>query len=261
MAESIYNLVPVEIENPAKPKMYRSMHDPKTPVTGSTFGIRGTTQSLGAGCIKKKDTATFGKPPRTQIPDPRTYLKGGDKLSRVPARVEVDEFHYQGERKELVPKRGDRPVMGLKTTKNFITANAVEAILQVPKIKVTEEPDYLKKTDYGQPPGYLEQVKEEIRRENEMIDAYVKEQMGYCHDDNDEPTEQLADDERIALIKALKTKWDAVNAKYQKMTHNVNLDTVGKVKRKEAMESELKALEADIGKLEKPQPIYIKRDC
>ena len=65
---------------------------------------------------------------------------------------------------------------------------------------------------------------------------------------------------RDALVDQLKTKWDAVNAKYQKMTHNVNLDTVGKVKRKEFMEKELKQLEADIGKLEKPQPIYIKND-
>lgn len=150
--------------------------------------------------------------------------------------------------------------MGLKTTKNFITANAVEAILQVPKVKVTDEPDYLKKADYGQTPAYLAQVQEEIRRENEMIDAYVKEQMGLAQNDKDDLTEQLGDDERAELVNALKTKWDAVNAKYQKMTHNVNLDTVGKVKRKETMENELKTLEADISKLEKPGPIYIKRD-
>lgn len=93
-----------------------------------------------------------------------------------------------------------------------------------------------------------------------MIDAYVKEQMGLSHKDNDDLTEQLDNQERAQLIDALKTKWDAVNAKYQKLTHNVNLDTVGKIKRKEAMETELKILETDIGKLEKPHPIFIKRD-
>jgi len=128
---------------------------------------------------------------------------------------------------------------------------------QVPRVKYAAEPDYLKKADYAQVPAYLSLVKEEIRRENEMIDAYVKEQMGYSFDD-EEATEMLSDNDRTHLIDALKAKWDAVNAKYQKMTHMVSLDTVGKVKRKETMEKELKMLEADIGKLEKPQPIYIR---
>merc|ERR1711988_1914118 len=99
---------------------------------------------------------------------------------------------------------------GLKTSKNFITANAVEAILQVPKASGSAEADYLKKADYGQVPGYLSQVKEEIRRENEMIDAYVKEQMGY----EENAGEALSEEERGSLIRALKQKWDAVNEKY-----------------------------------------------
>ena len=32
---------PAQYVEPPKPKMYRSKHDPKTPVTGSTFGIHG----------------------------------------------------------------------------------------------------------------------------------------------------------------------------------------------------------------------------
>ena len=130
--------------------------------------------------------------------------------------------------------------------------------MQVPAVKYTTEPDYLSKADYGKVPGYLGQVKEEIRRENDMIDVYVKEQMGYGYEEKDDLSEMLGDRERTDLIHALKRKWDAVNAKYQKMTHNVNLDTVGKVKRKEQMEKELKQLEADIEKLEKPNPIFIK---
>lgn len=260
MPESIFNLVPVEVPEPPKPPMYRSKYDPKTPVSGSTFGIHGTTQLLGAGSVKKQSTATFGKPLNSQLPDPSTYLKRGDKCSKVPQRANVGAYERpdEGPKKSGVPPRSEKPVMGIKTTKNFITANAVEAILQVPRVKSTTEPDYLKKADYAQVPAYLDQVKEEIRRENEMIDAYVKEQMGYGYEERDDVMEQLSDSERNALIDALKSKWDSVNAKYQKMTHNVNLDTVGKVKRKEAMEKELKMLEADIGKLEKPQPIYIR---
>ena len=45
--------------------------------------------------------------------------------------------------------------------------------------RVTDgDPNYLAKADYGKVPEYLGQVKEEIRRENQMIDAYVTELSG-----------------------------------------------------------------------------------
>ncbi|CAN0534836.1 unnamed protein product, partial [Scytosiphon promiscuus] len=40
-----------------------------------------------------------------------------------------------------------------------------------------------------------------------------------------------------------KAKWDTVNEKYQLMAHMVNLDTFGKLRRKEQMETQLKGLE------------------
>jgi hypothetical protein len=60
--------------------------------------------------------------------------------------------------------------MGINTSKNFVTANAVEAILQVPKQIGGTELNYMKKEDFGKVPSYLSQVKEEIRRENQMIE-------------------------------------------------------------------------------------------
>lgn len=44
--------------------------------------------------------------------------------------VVTASFKYAEERKPYVPRKTDKPIMGLKTNKNFITANAVEAILQ-----------------------------------------------------------------------------------------------------------------------------------
>ena len=149
--------------------------------------------------------------------------------------------------------------MGLRTTKNFITANAVEAILQVPQGIAEMEADYLSKADYGKVPEYLSQVKEEIRRENEMIDAYVAE-MGRIQDGDDEDSTQLelmSDEERSKMLASLKRKWDSVNAKYQKMTHLVKLDTTGKIQRKEALEKELNQLEADIEKLANRGQVFI----
>ena len=257
MSESIYNLVPEEYVALKKPPMYRSRHDPAAPVSGSTFGTHGTTMLKGAGVVKNKDMGSFG-PPGKQPPNPSTFLKSGEKAVQIPTRnPDMKKYNYpDAAKKGIVPRRHEKPVMGLKTSKNFITANAVEAILQVPKLHGSGEADYLNKADYGSVPTYLSQVKEEIRRENDMIDAYVKEQMGY-EDNTEDKLDALSEKERHELISALKTKWDAVNKKYQLMCHMVKLDTVGKVKRKESMEYELKQLEADIEKLERPGPVYI----
>jgi len=154
-----------------------------------------------------------------------------------------------------VPRRDERPVMGLQSTKNYITANAVEAILAVPghRARVTQgEPQYTQKADYGKVPAYLSDVKNEISMENEMIQQYLAQENGYGGEDNygDEGGEEMEENERLDLLDALKTKWDSVQCKYQKMCHMVKLDTIGKVRRKEQMETELSQLEKDIGSLE-----------
>ncbi len=69
----------------------------------------------------------------------------------------------------------------------------------------------------------MTQVKEEIRRENEMIDRYVKEQLGEV-ERPPEQYEEMPDYERIELIDALKAKWNHVNSSYQRITHLVQLD-------------------------------------
>ena len=157
-----------------------------------------------------------------------------------------------------LPDKSERPVLGIKTNKNFVTANAVEAILQVPRSLESKDLNYLEKEDYGKVPEYLGQVKEEIKRENEMIDKYVKEQMG-IEDETVEEFEELPESERGALIAQLKRKWDDVNAKYQKITHLVVLDTAGQVRRKEYLEKTLSEIEADIDRLSKPGPVLIRK--
>lgn len=253
--------------------MYRSRHDPSLPVTGSTFCTATTTKLPGAnlgsnlegpkargyGQHTERASAMFAPNPEKRS-DPQEFLRSGEKMAResnlTHNPADVPSFRYTGVRKPEVPKRQDKPVMGLHTAKNFITANAVEAILQVPRVPDDSQPDYRRKADYGKVPGYLADVKDEIARENEMIDAYVKEQMGV---QEEEQSHMVAMDERERqqLIDALKYKWGAVNAKYQKITHIVKLDTIGKVRRKEAMERELKQLESDIDKLESRQNVMV----
>ncbi len=126
-----------------------------------------------------------------------------------------------------------------------------------PKIPKPGKPNYLLKEDYGQVPAYLTQVKEEVRRENEMIDRYVKEKMGEI-EEAPEVFERMDEYERNELLTALKEKWDFLNRKYQKITHHVSLDTIGELRRKEDMEAALKQVERDIDKLERAAAVLIR---
>ena len=48
--ESIYNLIPKPTQQQKKEPIYRSKYDPKAPLTtGSTFGLHGTTATVGKG--------------------------------------------------------------------------------------------------------------------------------------------------------------------------------------------------------------------
>lgn len=142
--ESIYNLIPREVVVPEKKPIPRSNKPSQQVVPNSTFGkldlypnspiyfnnpyilgCHGSTRLLGAGHINKKDGAYFG-PPKPETGLPRTIT---DKnRSQSPHRD--DPFLYSDKRKGPVPPKDDRPIMGITTQKNYIVANAVEAILQ-----------------------------------------------------------------------------------------------------------------------------------
>jgi hypothetical protein len=88
-------------------------------------GCHGSTRLLGAGHVSKKDGAYFG-PPKPETGLTRTFPKTmHGELDRS-----GEQFQYTDKRKDTVPAKDDRPILGMTTTKNFITANAVEAILQ-----------------------------------------------------------------------------------------------------------------------------------
>jgi hypothetical protein len=254
--ESIYNLVPVDYYVKEKQVMHKSCHNPKATLTGSTFGCKGSTRLPGAGVMTKKPAATWG--PRYEDKVEGTgYLKKRETEEYVKPE---GKFQYANEtipKKSPVPDRNVVPVMGIKTNKNFITANAVEAILTAPRVVPTVDPIYIGKEDFGKIPNYLVQVKEEIKRENAMIDRYVKERLGYEEASPDQ-MEELSDQDRNMLLAQLKAKWDAVNAEYQRMTHLINLDSCGLVRRKVGLENSLKTLEADIAKLSRAGPVVVR---
>lgn len=67
----------------------------------------------------------------------------------IPARKKKKMY-----RKPPIVGKDDKPIMGLKSNKNFIVSNAVENILAPPKtIPLTK--NYRGKRDYGRVPDYL----------------------------------------------------------------------------------------------------------
>jgi len=225
--ESIYCLIPPVIEPPPKPPLYRSRYP-------------GTVPS------NKKSTATMG-PLKVQAPDPHRYLKAYTREdNKLP---EPRKFDYTQDRKPGVPEREEKPVMGLVTSKNFITCNAVENILAVPKKTDVRQVSYMNKKGYGKVPAYLEKVKGEIQDEYNYIMQMQEAQTEEMDEEGFGRTRVLSENERIEMLNGLKTNWDRINKAYQ--TLSFTLDTPAKKQRKEEFEAQLEQLERDIERLSK----------
>ena len=103
-------------------------------------------------------------------------------------------------------------------------------------------------------PEYLHEVKKEMSREKTVLANYLSSQV---QQNCGSASEEVSEEERRKLINALKAKWGTVNAEYQKGAHLSNLDTVGKVRRKEQLEKSLNEIEKEIALLEKANKIIV----
>jgi hypothetical protein len=70
----------------------------------------------------------------------------------------------------------------------------------------------------------------------------------------------MTEQERQDLISSLKTKWAKINSDYQCLTHITKLDSIGQIRRKESLESQLSEVEKALSKLSKPN-IMIDTSC
>ena len=85
----------------------------------------------------KRAAATMGKPNGLVAPNPSTFLRTREKEPRLP--TPKPPTNPKPKMNPAVPRRTEKPVMGLVSAKNFITTNAIEAILAQPKNKPTPE--------------------------------------------------------------------------------------------------------------------------
>lgn len=257
--ESIYNLIPKEYVSPAKEPLYKSKHSPAVPPTSSTFGhnttsvpkvsnVKGNTEEFVGPHPPKSPGATFGKSKGSYKPQTDSYTKKGTgKMGATYQSPDKTNFKYDDEsKKPPVPKSDEKPIMGLKTQKNYVLANAVENMLSQPK--VTEEPvKYTQKKDYGKTPQYLRDIKDQMNREYEHIKTV------HLQDEEARDSEKvvLSQEELKSLREGLQRKWDNVNKEYQQITHISKIDTVGLKRKKEECERELAQIEKDLAKLNK----------
>jgi len=247
--ESVYDLIPRAVEKPPQPPRYHSK-------------FKGMVKNEMKE--KKSSNKTMG-PAQVDVPTPEMYLK---KHSKEPKLPEKSNFSYPVDtgRRPPVPKHDEKPLLGIRTNKNFINTNAVENIMSVSKkplpkyvdtkngdTKLLETsgmfPKYTKKPDYGEVPEYLKKRNAEVRRAQEEYDAYIRERM------KQGAMQQLTEEERMGIINGLKQNWEELHHQYQGLS--VVTDTTPKKNRKERMEAEMKQLERDIELIEKHKVIYI----
>lgn len=90
------------------------------------LGTLGSTRLIGAGITIKKEGAVFG--PVKKGNSTTGFLKKGTR--RAPEKS-GKVFNYTDPiKRESIPKKNEIPITGITSQKNYITANAVEAILQ-----------------------------------------------------------------------------------------------------------------------------------
>merc|ERR1711959_155089 len=238
--ESIYCLIPPVIAPPPKPPLYRSAYP-------------------GVTAAERRPAATMG-PLKVTPPNPQNFLKSYTREDNKLPEPQKFEFTDAVDKKPTVPRRTDKPVMGLVTSKNFITCNAVENILAVPKKTDVRQVSYINKKGYGKVPQYLEKVKGEIQDEYNYIMQMQEAAAGEGEGEEfaGGRTRMLSENERMEMLNGLKTNWDRINKAYQ--TLSFTLDTPAKKQRKEEFEAQLEQIVRDIERLSK-RSVFVEDDA
>lgn len=247
--ESIYNLIPREYAAAQKPPAHSSKF--RSTVKDEYKSGKASYKTMG--------------PAKVETRAPQNFVKKHEKEPKLPDRT---PFKYPDDdrKKPSVPRRDEQPILGLKTTKDFIKQNAVENIMSVPKKPEKNfvdtkggdkqpldpsglEPKYIHKKDFGTTPKYIERRKEDIQRAQDEYDQYVAEHFRRG------AMKCLTADERDQILDGLKSNWEQLHHEYQGLS--VVTDTAPKKNRKERMEAEMKQLERDIDAIERHPIIYL----
>jgi len=226
--ENVYNLIPEPVVPPERFAMHKSKHAGKVDPHDFEMGVSGV-----------RTRATFGPPVGTLVPKPTEFMKSHTGEPQLPAPTKP--MKDKSRDKPAVPKRTEKPVMGLVSSKNFITANAVENILSQAQKPPALPAPATQKDDYGKVPAYLKSVKSKIAMEKDLIEEVARAQVNAASQGS---MQKMTESDKQFLLEELKAKWQKVNEAYQKLPFT--LDTPMRRMRKEKLEAELTQLEKDV---------------
>ena len=230
--ESVYNLIEKPVIIPEKPPRYKSKFPGNTPPTCSTFGLINTSKpgvtnvggefvdpDLNGSAHKiKKDTATFGIQAVKNEVNTSEFLKKGTIKQNFEKYTQmtnpIPTHHIKEKRKDPVPLRTEKPIMGLVTEKNFIVANAVENILSVPKKPENPPTDFLNKPEFGKVPQYLGTIKQEIQEEKEYLKTLELERQKRSTGGME--MEVIPEEERLEMLSKLQERLKELKLHYDK---------------------------------------------
>ncbi|KAL5261722.1 hypothetical protein ACHWQZ_G007430 [Mnemiopsis leidyi] len=247
--ESIYDLLPTVRQPEAKNPRYKSVFNETTKAEYKSH---------------KQASKTMG-PAKVPLNEPSSFMS---KRAKEPVLPEKSQFVRPNadQKRPAVPKRDEKPVMGLKSNKNFIHTNAVENIMSVakkPQPKYVDTPGgttnnlddsglvpkFVKKENYGTVPKYLEARKKQMAEHQKNYEQYIQQRL------QKGALNQISAEERQKTLDGLKKNWEELHLQYQGLS--VVTDTAPKKARKERMEAEMKQLEKDIDTIEKHKIIYV----
>ncbi|KAG5477665.1 hypothetical protein LSCM1_04958 [Leishmania martiniquensis] len=239
------------------------------PPTASTFGIHGTSavvanvggEYTGASVHPaQKPIGTFGREVGSTV-TPEKFLhknEGPLTASRGAPTVNNSTFKKSDcqhkKTKPDVPLRNERPVMGLRTEKNFVVANAVENTMAVPtKVMPAPQPRATDREDFGKVPQYITEIKEDLNARKKMLedlkdaDRAAKERWS-----------ELSPSELEQLRDGLQRRWDSLNKDYQTRGFS-KLETPSQRAHQELLERQLVAVEFAMQKLSR-QHVFVFDD-
>lgn len=274
--ECVYNLVApsgpsasetANTQTRVAPEAKRSRRAP--PPTASTFGIHGTSAVVANAGGEftdasvhpaRKPIGTFGREVGATV-TPVDYLRkneGPMTASRGAPTVNTTKFkkseYNHTKTKPDVPLRSERPVMGLKTDKNFVIANAVENTMAVPtKAAPAPQPRATDREDFGKVPDYIKDIKQDLNARKQLMSEMASADAAFQERWSELPAGELA-----RLRDGLQRRWDVLNKEYQSKGFS-NMETPSQRARQELVEKQLVAVEFAVQKLSR-QHVYVFDD-
>lgn len=159
--------------------------------------------------------------------------------------------------KPSIPTADDKPVMGLRSEKNFVTSNAVEAICTQPKRRQQAPELAIHRASFGKVPKYLESIKAGLADEREWMETHRARQQQEQAEMRAQYLHEMSEDERVELLQKLKELQSEKTRALQSMPFG--RDSMSQKARKDSLDKELKQVEDAIAKLGK-EVVFVYKD-